>query len=682
MKRKIWFQHLLGAAFAFALSVSAIGCLITGYELKVDSLGELYLWCAGFALGSAAFFRFRHGGWIMAGLAVVALGFLWGKEAVWQQTRFLAYIITSHYHVVYRWPVLGTPDGDTVFWPLILWAALTAVCVNWHICRRKHILLAILPVVLPLVLCLVTIDKVPEEVYLFILMLGIAALLISDWTRTHVPAQGMPLLIRCVLPVAVFLAALFVMNPRGEYVNKAGAFQQEVVSWFQELRQTTESVVSTTPVTLNNSEKLNLRSVGPKNKRAYSVMAVNSTLGGTLYLRGRDYDGYTGTGWEATSDRREVFTSGGASDGKVTIVTYGVRNVRYVPYYPAEEIELSGGARENRENLQRYSYDLSGADLKASDLPGSRYTQLPEDTLTWAEERLKEITDGALSEQEKALRIAGHVGNSAVYDLSTTRMDSGYDDFARWFLEESETGYCVHFATATVVLLRAAGIPARYVEGYMVNCDAGMDTVVTNRDAHAWAEYYDSDSGIWRILEATPADPEEEETEPAQSIPETDTSPEETWTETESPATVPTDTGEIPVRQPLDRQDAPGQTGEKEGFRIPDWIGTVFKILLVVLCVPLQSIVRIKWKRRLWNRGGENERAIRRWCQTRSLAKILRQPYPEELEAIAQKAKFSQHRIQPEELQQFDAYRHSLIAQVSSKPWYQKWLLRWILAVG
>ena len=48
-------------------------------------------------------------------------------------------------------------------------------------------------------------------------------------------------------------------------------------------------------------------------------------------------------------------------------------------------------------------------------------------------------------------------------------MDLDSEDFAIWFLTEADTGYCIHFATAAVVLLRAAGIPARYVDGYVVN---------------------------------------------------------------------------------------------------------------------------------------------------------------------------------------------------------------------
>ena len=83
----------------------------------------------------------------------------------------------------------------------------------------------------------------------------------------------------------------------------------------------------------------------------------------------------------------------------------------------------------------------------------------------------------------------------------------------------------------------------------------------------------------------------------------------------------------------------------------------------------------------LWNKGRPNTRTIERWRQTRSLAKLLKQAYPEALDSLAQKAKFSQHKIQPEELQQFEEYRLSLIEMVDEKPWHRRMIFKWIIAI-
>lgn len=677
--------------FALVLSFSAVGNLITGYELAVDSLWKIALWCALFAIGSATMLRLRYGGRIILILGFLGLIFLWKRESVWMQAQTISYIITSHYHRVYGWPILGNPAAGEVSVPLILWTALVSTGVNWYICRRKHWIHAFLPTVLPLVLCLMTIDKVPDAIFLYLTILGLSILLITDWTRRHSPIQGMKLVFRITVPVGIFLALLFLLNPKDTYVNRAGTLQKEVIAWFEEFRDTAQDIVSGTSLETGAIEKLNLKYVGPKNNVSHSVMRVNSPINGTLYLRGRDYDKYTGTGWEASSERKEAFTTGGASAGEISIVTYGVRSVLYVPYYVTEDVELVCGAWENDNNYQCYSFYLSSLGSRNAATPEQRYCELPDETLQWAQELVKQITAGAASDRDKLRLIQNYVRSSAVYDLSTLRMDSDYADFARWFLEESETGYCVHFATSATVLLRAAGIPARYVEGYMVTCTAGEDKVVSSRDAHAWAEYYDSDYGIWRVLEATPADPEEED-ETEGSIPATETAPDDPQEETKAPGTEPSEGESKPTKPNAGEEEdsetpddpsaaTPGHDNEKKPFKIPNWIKTVFKILLYAACIPLQAYVRIYRKRMLWNKGRPNARTMERWRQTRSLAKLLKQPYPEALDSLAQKAKFSQHRMQPEELRMFEDYRLLLNKEIRSRSWYYRLIAMWFFAV-
>ncbi len=74
------------------------------------------------------------------------------------------------------------------------------------------------------------------------------------------------------------------------------------------------------------------------------------------------------------------------------------------------------------------------------------------------------------------------------------------------FLERIRAGHCEYFATAAVLLLRAAGIPARYAVGYSVHEFSAIErtSVVRASHAHAWAVYHDG--GGWRIFDATPED--------------------------------------------------------------------------------------------------------------------------------------------------------------------------------
>jgi transglutaminase-like putative cysteine protease len=73
-----------------------------------------------------------------------------------------------------------------------------------------------------------------------------------------------------------------------------------------------------------------------------------------------------------------------------------------------------------------------------------------------------------------------------------------------FFLTESRSGYCVHFATAFTLIARYYGIPARYVTGYLVIMnDQGLTQPITGLSAHAWPEIWTSETG-WTVFEATP----------------------------------------------------------------------------------------------------------------------------------------------------------------------------------
>ena len=83
-------------------------------------------------------------------------------------------------------------------------------------------------------------------------------------------------------------------------------------------------------------------------------------------------------------------------------------------------------------------------------------------------------------------------------------------DFVEWFLKESKKGNSVHFAAAATMLLRACGMPARYVVGYAApaslfkgQADGSYQAVLEDDNAHAWAEVYREGIG-WTVVEATP----------------------------------------------------------------------------------------------------------------------------------------------------------------------------------
>lgn len=69
------------------------------------------------------------------------------------------------------------------------------------------------------------------------------------------------------------------------------------------------------------------------------------------------------------------------------------------------------------------------------------------------------------------------------------------------FLFGTKQGFCEHFASSFVFLMRAAGVPARVVTGYQGGDTNPVDgyMVVRQADAHAWAEIWLPEAGWTRV---------------------------------------------------------------------------------------------------------------------------------------------------------------------------------------
>ena len=74
------------------------------------------------------------------------------------------------------------------------------------------------------------------------------------------------------------------------------------------------------------------------------------------------------------------------------------------------------------------------------------------------------------------------------------------------FLFETRRGHCEYFATSATILLRARGVPARIVNGFLGGSwnSVGSFLAVRQGDAHTWVEYFDANRG-WVMIDPTPA---------------------------------------------------------------------------------------------------------------------------------------------------------------------------------
>jgi transglutaminase-like putative cysteine protease len=90
------------------------------------------------------------------------------------------------------------------------------------------------------------------------------------------------------------------------------------------------------------------------------------------------------------------------------------------------------------------------------------------------------------------------------------------------FLFGTKAGFCEHFSSAFVFLMRAAGVPARVVTGYQGGDLNGFDSIITVRqsDAHAWAEVFLPGSGWVRVDPTAAAVPGRIESGLARAVPQ------------------------------------------------------------------------------------------------------------------------------------------------------------------
>ena len=691
MKRKIWVTSGIAAALAFLIAFGAVGCVVSGFDLPLGDYARVVLICAAASVFCAAAFSLKWGGAAVVCALALCAGYLWRREDAAEQLFGLLYRMTSVYSNAYGWNPVQLSDGVTaVDIPMAALGVLLSAVVTWSVCRKLGAVLPVLAALIPLSACMVVTDTVPDVRYLFCLLFGLINLILTSRVRRQSAPQGNRLTAMAAIPTALALAALFLAFPQESYVNRSEATRDAILSWFQSIpEKVAENVRQEVTVSLPSQEPdhVSLASLGRRIESPVTVMEVTAEIGGTLYLRGQDYDGYDGMTWTTSRHRTEDFSLTGVDYGDVSIRTVGERALLYLPYYPARSMALIGGNMSNTWAYTEYVIPRAGLpdDWRATAISGSAtppsaassYLALPDATRTRAETLLANILGDASSTVERAEKIGDYVRASARYDLNPSRMGEGETDFALWFLESAEAGYCVHFATAATVLLRAAGIEARYVSGYLVKTAPGTPSDVTEKNAHAWAEYYEPTLGAWLVLEATPSDMAAAQQPAPETVPE---ATQEAAQSTPPEPTAPAPSAAAPSNPQTPAASTPPQPDTPKQHTVGKILAVLFILALLALTATAQRSVRIHLRRRRQETARPNARGLAMWQETELLSRLLRQASPEALEALAQKAKFSQHTLTAEELEQFTAYLTDARHQLEQKPWYLRLVYMYLYA--
>jgi len=716
MKREKLYSLIIGAALAFCISFGGAAGIITGFSLGITdgsvasgfytvpaSIATVAVFCAVFSAAAAIAFSFRRGGWILLGVMALGAGYLWRTGILETSVEAVLYRITYVYNLAYRcgvvkWTGAFSPEISPNVGLCIL-AAIPALLTAWTVCRRKSAVLPVLFGCVILGVCLVVTDTVPAIWCLFLLLTGMILLILTNTVRRQCAEDGNRLTAMMLVPAVLYMSLLFGAVPQEGYESKADDMQQKIVDWF---RSFSAGDWFDTGMSGDSVGSVDLSMVGPRTNFKYAVMDVVADKGGTLYLRGQSLDVYDGTSWkpsDASSGKDGGWpTINCAVVGEVKLVTRSGMPIKYFPYNPAgshwpEGGKLKDGAISNPERQKEYTFQqmlITGSSnaLLSPELE-KQCLQLPRFTKTQATEHLKKAGYYAGQPQPEIARIVGeYVSASAEYNLNTGRMPTDESDFAMWFLRDSETGYCVHFATAATVLLRAAGVPARYVSGYVIKTNPGETTTVTENRAHAWVEYYVPGRG-WMILDPTPASWYEEDPEDvtapsaptAPSVEPTDpTSTEPTTTRPTQPDDQPTE----PSREPTtpDGNIGVGDIQMKIDlswlWKVLKWVGILLAICFVVVG---QIVLRQRLRSKRMHTGHPNQRALARWRMVLRMSRLIKEQPPEALYELAEKAKFSQHTLTVGERMEFDRYLDRAEARLNKMHWCKRLLIRLLWAV-
>lgn len=205
------------------------------------------------------------------------------------------------------------------------------------------------------------------------------------------------------------------------------------------------------------------------------------------------------------------------NDEMFTTEPFG-RNAQYTLYYygypPDPEFArfLSGLSKDEYIDLLYDAADAGAVSLSEAfafedaynDAEQYRDDMYDEDMPERIVELADEITAGLTNDYDKVMAIENYFAqNDFVYDLNFVPQEIS----AEYFLFKSKRGICTDFATAATLLIRAAGIPARYTEGYLVKTDVASRDLygrfeVKADQAHAFATAFVPGCG-WLEIDGT-----------------------------------------------------------------------------------------------------------------------------------------------------------------------------------
>lgn len=275
----------------------------------------------------------------------------------------------------------------------------------------------------------------------------------------------------------------------------------------------------------------------------------------------------------------------------------------------------------------------------------AHYLDVPENTLQVLDKY--GLTGSAEYSTTEAKALVTEALNDLLEYKEGTVTRNGHGDFVSTVLEVNPSGHSVQFATLAAVILRTYGIPTRYCEGYLVTkgladtMEDGGTLTLTERNSHAWVEYYYPGVG-WLPFDPTPGYTKETE----YLLPVGQNEPSEDPNHEPRPWQKPTPE-DSPDRPDVKEEDATGGGSaiERTGEVLELLLAAVLMALILFIVRTVLARKRLK-KQRNYFETGEARRASGLMILTiKRLNDRIGREVDSETDEIAQRIWFSTHEI-------------------------------------
>ncbi|MBD2291921.1 transglutaminase domain-containing protein [Anabaena sphaerica FACHB-251] len=261
------------------------------------------------------------------------------------------------------------------------------------------------------------------------------------------------------------------------------------------------------------------------NDIVFRVNAANQNHS-PLLLREATYNKYQSSLWIAVNpefthlkpDNHTTWRLGNQPDNNSSLTIYGTLNngkgilrladgTFEINDLPVSEMEKNKyGTVKVTGNVNDIAYKIKfNQQFSLDSQPTADDIQIPKAEQSAINQIVNKLDIQGKSPQQILQIVDAFLLKNYRYSLQLTGKDQASTPLST-FLLTTRSGHCEYFASATTLILRGLGIPARYTVGYSVHEFSNLEKqyIVRSRHAHAWTMVYIN--GKWQAFDTTPSD--------------------------------------------------------------------------------------------------------------------------------------------------------------------------------